>query len=207
MELASPRLSGVFGAIALAGGGITLAGHLLGIPGLTDWSGGGIAMKPNTAIVLMSAGAGLLTLALARGSMWGRVIAGIFGGLSAAVGGLTLLEHLTGWNFGIDTLLFDEAPGLPATASPGRMGPPASAAMLLAGCGLLIAAATRSRAPDSERRFSARSLTPVCGILTCSIALLAICGYLFRAEKLYTVPGLTGIAFQTAGLILAAGLG
>ena len=49
------------------------------------------------------------------------------------LGALTLSEHLFGWNLGIDQLLATEVPGVARTASPNRMGPPASLSMTLLG--------------------------------------------------------------------------
>ena len=58
--------------------------------------------------------------------------------VAMAVAGLTLLEHVGGYDFGIDQLLVREAPGALATASPGRMGRPASLSFLLSGAALLL---------------------------------------------------------------------
>ena len=54
------------------------------------------------------------------------------------IAALTFAEHLSGADLGIDQQLFDEPPGASATASPGRMGPPASLSFTLAGAALLL---------------------------------------------------------------------
>lgn len=45
------------------------------------------------------------------------------------------------------------------------------------------------------------------GLVTMAIAMLSIIGYLFGASTLYTIPKLTTIAFQTATMLLAVGIG
>jgi hypothetical protein len=75
-----------------------------------------------------------------------------FAALISLLGALTLVEHLAGINLGIDTLLFDEAPGAVATTAPGRMGPPASISFLLLGAGLLLLGGGGARAALGQRR-------------------------------------------------------
>ena len=105
-------VSVVAGGYALIGGLVSLSGWALGIQRLTDWNGSGIAMKANTAVAIAVAGAALVVAVIRPGAR--RLVRGL-GLFVAVVGGLTLLQHLTGWNLGLDMLLFDEAPGAPAT--------------------------------------------------------------------------------------------
>jgi hypothetical protein len=115
---------------------------------------------------------------------------------SAVVGGLTLSEHLFGWDAGIDQRLFQEAPGAPATVSPGRMGPPASSCLLLAGVALLLL----------HRRRATR-VAQACGGVVILIALQAIVGYAYGATQLFEVAAYTGIALHTAITFLVLGFG
>ena len=134
-------LTAATGVFALAGGTASFLGWAASVYRLTDWSGSGITMKPNAALAAAVAGfALLLSLKSAQ-----RPVIRILGMFVAAIGGVTLLEHLTGWNVGIDTLLFDEAPGALATAAPGRMGPPASISFLAAGAALALSTASARR--------------------------------------------------------------
>jgi PAS domain S-box-containing protein len=48
---------------------------------------------------------------------------------------------------------------------------------------------------------------PWLGLTTLAIALLSFTGYIFTADPLYTRPGLTGIALQTAAILLVLGTG
>jgi signal transduction histidine kinase len=124
-------------------------------------------------------------------------LARLLGTLACAIAVITLLEHLTGWDPGLDTLLFDEAPGELATARPGRMGPPASTSFTILGAALLMLTGGAQ-----ARQWSARlALVPIC------ITALSLTGYAYGASQFYQIPRLTGIALQTATMILALGIG
>ena len=182
------------GTYALIGGIASFSGWAFGIQRLTDWNGSGIAMKANTAVAITVAGAALLVSVTRPDAR--RLVRGL-GLFVAAVGGLTLLQHLTGWTLGIDTLLFDEAPGALATAAPGRMGPPASTSLLLIGAALALL----------SRGWRERRVAVGLGIVTFGIALLSLTGYAYGAEAMYTLPRLTGIAVQTASMLAALAIG
>jgi PAS domain S-box-containing protein len=115
----------------------------------------------------------------------------------AAIGGATLLQHLTGWNLGIDTLLFDEAPGALATSAPGRMGPPASISYLAAGTALVLTTAAG--------RMRQWSVAFALGVT--AVGALSVTGHWYGAEQMYIIPTITGIALQTGLMLLALGVG
>jgi signal transduction histidine kinase/ActR/RegA family two-component response regulator len=172
---------------------LTLLGWWLGAPGLLEWGGHGIAMKANAGVCAVLGGGALLVLCLDGPSRLARALAsGI-----CVVAGLTLLEHLTGVNLGIDTLLFEEAPGAAATAAPGRMGPPASTSFSVVGACLWLV----TGGPRARRVGCALAIVPIV------IALLGIVGYLYDASQLFAVARLTGVALQTATMIAALGIG
>ena len=100
---------------------------------------------------------------------------------------LTLSEHLVGWNLGIDQLLFEESGGALATASPGRMGPPASSCFTFAGIALLLFHSRR-----------ALRLGQFFSILVCLWALLAMVGYAYQAEQLYEIARYNGHRLPTS---------
>src|SRR6185503_7287711 len=125
---ASRAVSVVAALYAIGAGAVTFLGWALHIPRLTDWVGTNINMKANSALGAVVAGAAVLVAALLpRQTILLRILAVPV----ALLGGLTLAEHAFSVNLGIDTLLFDEAPGAVATMAPGRMGPPASISFLL----------------------------------------------------------------------------
>ncbi len=184
------------GCAAVGVGGVGFAAWSLGIPRLAGWDGSGNSMKANTAAALAALGLALVVHSLGRG-VFCRLVSAALGLFAATVGGLTLVEHIVGRTFGIDTLLFDETSGGRATASPGRMGPPASLSLLLLGTAVVLM--------NSGRR--ARAMIGVLGVVSGAIAMLSLTGYLYGASAMYSMPRLTGIALHTAVTILALALG
>jgi len=181
------------GSYALLGGLVSLLGWILDVPRLADWQGKGISIKANPAIATMLCGAALLLVALHPS---GRGGVRVLGTMVALLGGLTLLEHLTGWNPGLDTLFFDEPTGARATSAPGRMGIPASTSFTLLGTALLLLTGGAR----------ARRVSAGLGLAVTAIATLSMTGYLYGAEIMFTLPRLTGIAAQTASMIFALGV-
>jgi signal transduction histidine kinase/ActR/RegA family two-component response regulator len=181
-------------AYALAGGLITLAGWFAQVPVLTDWDNDGIAMFANTAVMSVFAGASLavLTTAWKPAVAISRILAA--GVLAFALA--TLFQHFTGIDLGIDRLLVRDPWGSRAAVAPGRTGPPASTAFTLLGVALCLAGAPRSR------RF-----VPVLAMLVVLLAMLPLAGFLFDADPLFAFARLTGIALESATIILALGLG
>ena len=178
--------------LAIIAGLVTFSGWYFGARSLIDWFGLGVTMKANPAIATVLVGAALLTTAL-----WPqrtRVIQ-VLALAASLIGGATLLQHLTGWNLGIDTLIFHEAPNQTGTASPGRMGPPASTSFLLIGIALI----SLSR---GVKRFAVG-----CSLFVLALATLSLVGYWYGAEVMYTVPRLTGISLQMTLILLALSVG
>ncbi len=185
-------LAAALGWYALGAGLLSFMGWVLDVRRLTAW-GGAISIQPNAALAATAAGAGLVLLAHGR-----RRTVVPFAVLTGLIGFATLLEHAGAVDFGIDALLTFGRPWAgTATVAPGRMGPPAATSWTLLGIGLL-AALGRPRV---------RQAGAALGLTTIIIAALAIIGYLFRANPLYTVAPLTAIALQTAIMIVAAGAG
>jgi signal transduction histidine kinase/CheY-like chemotaxis protein len=191
----APRyVSLVAAGYAFIGGLVSLAGWIIGNDALRDWWHTGITIKANTAIGFIAAGGALLIAILlptARRSIYGLA------GFSLIIGTLTLLEHIVGANFGIDTLFFDEAAGAPATSAPGRMGPPASVSFLAIGIAtILMTGNARSR-----------SISVYLALLILCIGTLSCVGYIYGAEAMYRLPRLTGVSIQSATMIVALGVG
>ena len=173
-----------------------LAGWIFHVPGLTALYVPGATIKTNTAICL--AAVGLANWLLVSTPDWRvRLVGQALALVAAAVGALTLSQHLGGWDLGIDQLIATEPAGSFATASPNRMGPPASLASLLLGLSLLVIDGRGRRA----HRFGVGG-----AVLTCAIALLPLMGFAYGFEGLYGVSGVTGIALATAVALLILGL-
>jgi PAS domain S-box-containing protein len=182
---------------AIVGGVVTLVGWAADVQRLTDWNNDGISMFPNTAICAAWGGIALLLLAGSSNKPARHNAARGLAVLVALVGGLTLLEHLSGLDFGIDTLLVNRPWGQRASAAPMRMGPPASTSFFVLGAGLLLA----TTGPRGRRFASALAL------LVVSIVSLSLTGYLFGADQLFVVARFTGIALQTSTMLAALGIG
>jgi hypothetical protein len=129
------RTAAAAGTFTAAVGGLAVTGWLLDLDALKG-AGGSITMKPNAAFGL--AASGLSLCASVSGRAGARRLAAPLAMAAGAIGALTLSEHIVGWNLGIDELVFVEAPGSPATASPGRMGPHASISLTLVSLALLL---------------------------------------------------------------------
>ncbi len=184
------RLSVGLSSLVMAGSALTLLGWGAGLRRLTDWFDHDISQLPNNAVGVFAAGAATLLLALGHR----RVSAG-FALIAGLIGGATLLQHLTGVDFGIDRLLLTHNWGHSATVHPGRMGVPGSTSLLLTSIAILLSLTERTRG------WSAAG-----GLVVVAITAVSIVGYLLGAKLFYTVPHLTTIALQTAILLLAVGL-
>ncbi|HEX2872633.1 MAG TPA: ATP-binding protein [Polyangiaceae bacterium] len=186
------RRSRLVGACASAAtgalGGVSLLGWVLSDDRLKGL-GSAVSMKANTAVGLCLLAAA--AFALRRGALGDpvRLAVRVAGGVVIALGALTLSQHLFGWDAGIDQLLFREAAGALATASPGRMGPPACISFMLLGSTVLLFATER-------KRYSA--LAPWLALAALPLPALALIGYVTGATQLYGVARVTGIAPTTA---------
>ena len=170
------RVVEVASACAIGGGLGTLVGWLVNVERLTDWRNDGISMFPNAAVCAVASGLALLLHGVA--SRRARTLTSAAGLLVGLVGGLTLVEHLTGVDLGIDRLLFDRAWGQGAAVAPMRIGPPASLSFLAIGVALVLLG----------RGARARSVAAACGVLVVAMATLSLTGYLYGAAQMYMIP-------------------
>src|SRR6476469_5005592 len=121
--------------LVLLAGLLSLLGWLVPIYRLTDWDGNGISIKFNTALAIILAATGVLINLLApdrRWLVWPPAIG------AAMIGSVTLAQHLFGLDLKIDNFFVQETRTALASASPGRMGPPASTMLTLIGAALLM---------------------------------------------------------------------
>ncbi|MET0378294.1 MAG: histidine kinase dimerization/phospho-acceptor domain-containing protein, partial [Spongiibacteraceae bacterium] len=181
-------------AYAFIGGLISLTGWLTGIPRLTDWWNTGVSIKANTAIAITAAAVGLLTLVFPFKNS--RRVGQGLGLFTLLIGGVTLLEHITNFSVGIDTLLFDEPAGALATSAPGRMGPPAALCFLALGIALFLRASG-----------TCKTLGVALSLAAVGISMLSLVGYWYGAKVMYMLPRVSGIAAQSATMLLALGVG
>ncbi|MDZ4716018.1 MAG: PAS domain S-box protein [Cytophagales bacterium] len=191
--LAAARVAGM---ITVAGAAIALIGWTLDNEGLKTFSSHPTTIKLNAAIAFLLSGSIFLLLQDHRKHSSKHLIQGA----SLAVfliGTLTMLEYLTGVNIGIDELLVkDRSPVV--TPYPGRMAPLAAVSFMLVGASLL----TYGKSTSRTHRLSA--------YLSLTVLLLAIIpagGYLFGAEKLYSMANFTKVSLPTALMFTTFSLG
>jgi signal transduction histidine kinase len=191
--------SRIFGAVVLGQGAIALAGWILDIESLKGGAYSlGITIKANTALALALLGSALLLLAPERRSAFSTWTGRAFVGIAAAIGVATLSQHLFGWDLGIDQALFREAAGQAATASPNRMGPPASTCIPLIGISYLL---MDGRSRRSRRAHQALAMAALL------IAAIPVLGYVYGVRELYGIASFTGIALPTAICLFMLALG
>src|SRR5688572_11482410 len=181
------------GGGAAIGGSVSMLGWALGIPRFIDWDGDGITIKFNASVATFACG---VAIALWAAEPKRQLVIRVLAGIVVALGSLTLIEHLTGVDLGIDTLIFHEPPGSPATSAPGRMGIPSSLSFAMLGTSLLLV--------SWRRWLGAASLL---GVVVVLIAWMPISGYIFNAPRLYSLVPFTSIALQTAFFLLFLGVG
>ena len=189
-------IAGFCAVFAMIAGIAALAGRAFDLERLTDWTNQGISMFPNAAICALLSGVGIALL-LPPARDWKFKTARALGGFISLLAGLTIIEHLTGIDFGIDTLVFHRNWGQAAAAAPSRMGPPASTAFLLLGTGLILATL------GTRARWAATSLA----IVTMAIAALSLTGYWFGAKMLFGIAQYTGIALLSSMVVAAVSVG
>lgn len=175
--------------VALVASLTTLLGWFANAPRLTDWIVTDIPMFANTATASALLALALLLDALYRNST--RTVVRLLAALATSIGAATLVEHLSGINLGIDTLLVHPSYGMRAVTAIGRMGPPASTSITLLGIGILLAKAKAAR----------RRAVPVLSIIVLAACSLSIDGYLFNADPLFAIARVTAISLQAAVII------
>lgn len=166
---------------------------VFGVYRFTDLAAIGISIKFNACVGLVLASLALLSLSYLPAY---RLISSILGGSAAIIALTTLCQGLAGVDLGVDTLFFDEAPGLPGTSAPGRMGLPASVSIAMLGAAIVCAAY-----PKAKRHAA------LLAILAFAIAAFALSGYAFGATRFYADPDTTAIALQAAIMVAILALG
>ncbi|HEX5834508.1 MAG TPA: ATP-binding protein [Pyrinomonadaceae bacterium] len=131
--------------IAMAIGGAALLGWVFGVEALKRVHPALVTMKANAAVCLILVSSAVLLLRKPATVIWKRRLAQSFAVVVAVVGFLTLLQHMFGWNFGVDQLLFTESVAEAGQSFPGRMGVAASLNFLSLGCALLCIDARSAR--------------------------------------------------------------
>jgi signal transduction histidine kinase/ActR/RegA family two-component response regulator len=155
----------------------------------------GPLMKTNTAVGLAAAAVGLLLRALRpRASL----VADVAAGVAIAIGGLTLLQYLSGLDFRIDQLLAHDAIIPESARFPNRMSPIAAIGLVAVGAGLAGAGTvSRSRA----------LVCHVLALLVLATSLFSLIGYAYGVSVLYQPTPFIRISPYTAACLILLSVG
>ncbi len=145
-----------------------------------------LGISPLTAFAFMLVSSALLLLISRKGRLALRVLAG----LTVLIGLLRLIELIFGLNTGLDHLFVITSFG----SQPIPIAPNTAVALILIGAALLL------DNPASARRIVLKQL---CALAVLLITTLALAGYVFNLNTLYTFHTLTPMALSTASLFLA----
>lgn len=192
------NISEFLSIILIIAGIVFLMGWLFNVPILKSPDALFSTIKSNAALCFVFIGISLWLLQNKRINQRNVKIAKILAVIVTVVGLLTLIEHLTGINFGIDQILFNEIPGALNTSSPNRMAFTVALNLVLVGSAILVI--------DKNIKIGwplFQLIIIVEGLMT----FLAGLGYLYGASNLYMVYNYTGMAIYAAlilGLIFFA---
>ncbi|MEA3212748.1 MAG: two-component system, sensor histidine kinase and response regulator [Chthoniobacter sp.] len=176
------------GLLVLAGWCFDLRPLMTVLPGL-------VAMKPNTAIAFCLAGLSLFHFlrSVAGRSPRTRQISIACALAVSVLGALALLEYASGWNIGIDELLFRDRF---SSGAPGRMAPISAFNFVCLGLALVFI-------HFPKRIAWAHALTS-CAAFS---SLLAIVGYFYGVVSLFQTGNFTAVALHTAVAFLTLCIG
>ncbi len=142
------------GAVILIAGTVLIGWRFGFRPLQTLMIPGSVPMKANAAVALVLAAVSLRMQRTGPPERWRRQVAHGCALIVVALGALTLAEHLSGADIGIDQLLFKET-NFNGNGAPGRMPPPPALSCVAIGCALLLLdAAAARRAVQSLILFS-----------------------------------------------------
>src|ERR1700760_4628630 len=190
------------GPLAMAVGGLVLAGWLLGLRFVASVMPDFTTMKPNTAACLVLAGLSLWLLRLRsnQGVAFKPVhprFAQICALLVAFVGLLTLGEHLLNLNLGLDQIWLRDTL-TDVRLPPGRMSIPAASGLLALGFSLFLLGTKGPHGAPAAQILALVSLID---------ALMAFLGYVYGFHGLYIVSHYTTMAMHTALVVVVLSLG
>ncbi|MFN2563981.1 MAG: sensor histidine kinase [Gemmatimonadaceae bacterium] len=179
----------VAGVLCALIGAIVLAGWVTDQDVLRTFVPGGIMMLPNPAVGFILAGLSLWLLRSEDLAPAARRAARAAAAAVFALGLLTFVERVFGWDFGIDLLLFPDGLRRQPYRPPGRMATNSTVCFALAGGALLLT--------DVETRRGWRP-AQILAAFGLAIASLALMGHLYGARPLYAIDRAAGMAVPTA---------
>ncbi|WP_159017435.1 sensor domain-containing diguanylate cyclase [Cognatiluteimonas profundi] len=189
------RAAGWLGLAVATGGLLIFAGWAFDLPRLTTLFPGLVPTKANTAVCFVLLGTSLFLSARPQKHASGLAL--LLAIIAGAIGLLSLLEALLGWDAGIDQLLFVDPTFLPASPVAGLMAPITAVNFVLLAAAVCLL--------DVETRNGWRPANWL-ALLVAVNAFLTILGYVYGVEALYRFAALAAVALPTALLSLLAGV-
>ena len=183
---------------AIVVGAAVLVGWSFEIDVLRSVLPGFATMKANTAAAFVLSGISLLLFQPEQPEYRGRPVAHLLGVIVISIGLLTLTEYASGYDIGIDQLLFTD-PLIPENLYPGRMAPATALNFVLLGAALTIFHWDTVRGNRPAEWLI---------LLAALSSIIAIIGYVYSVQSLYRVAGSTSVPLHTAilFLVLSAGM-
>ena len=193
------RWTNLFSLLVICIGSAAILGWIFDVSFLKRIVPGSVLMKFNTALLFLLAGVSLRGASACR-SLCCRRVGQICAGLIILIGALTLVEHLSGQDLGIDNLLIQEEARAASRSSPGRMSSQTAVCFVFFGVALLLSSSPRGGWRDVVSR-----ALQVCVFF---LALANVVGYPFGFVFQVSISQLTGIAIHSSltFLLLSAGL-
>jgi signal transduction histidine kinase len=192
------RTPAVAGIVCALIGATVFVGWVTGQDLPRTFTRGGIMMLPNPSVGFMVGGLALWLLRSEDAPLSSRRAARVAAAFVLALGGLTFVERVTNWDFGIDLLLFADAVRGQPYRPPGRMATNSTVCFTLAGAALLLLDV------ETRRRWRPAQVLATLGLAIASSALL---GHLYGVRPLYAVDRAAGMAVPTASAFFALHVG
>jgi PAS domain S-box-containing protein len=183
---------------AIVVGAAVLVGWTFEIDALRSIVPGFATMKPNAAAAFILCGIALLLFQQEQPGSQDHPVAHLLSILVVLIGLLTVAEYYTGYDVGMDQLLFKDLLTA-AAANPGRMAPATALNFVLLGLAFII---FDWNTPRGNRPAEWVIL------MAASSSMMALVGYVYNVQSIYRAAGYTSVALHTAGsfLILSAGM-
>jgi hypothetical protein len=183
------QVSQVLAFLVATLGLVAFCGWAFHVPALTYIRPALQSMKVNTALSFLFLGAGLW---LAHNDQRQR-LRQILGLLLVVIAGATLAEYVFHVSLGMDQLIFRDTRTPSLSAYPGRMAIATAICFLLLGLAVTFLGLKKAIAVQ-------RALVTAC----LAISLVALSGYLYEANSLYSTTAFSTMALHTAAGLFAA---
>src|SRR5437868_703124 len=188
-----PRLAAI--AVVIVGA-VVIAGWAVDNPALRG-IGQTSQVMPSTAVCFILCGLALL-LQKRDAPRWATLTAAVFCGMVLLITLMTVIEHSTGYNLGLDGLLFRRQVEATTPRFPGRMAINTAAAFICVAIGILVL--------PRDRRVNG-VISQVAGFGAVVIAFVAVVGYAFGVRDFYSMQPVLGMALLSAIGFLILGMG